>query len=232
MKFYSTWNDVRDLGIDDSAFINSFISRSEISLDSLYFGSDKEIKCAIAILSTIAESDLITSICNCVLPQLTPPDVPCFSTFSNGAARINELLEFSPSGLTYPEIGKQLTGSSSQYAQIKYGENHAKLAAMMSLVTISDQKPATVKATALGHYLVTVPYEEKELILKKLLLRDPCIQSIVQKAVGGSANYRTIVETLSETTAYRRRTSVKCLVEFALGISNTRYLLERIDWEL
>ena len=43
MSFFSTWHDVRSLGIDDSAFIKNFIERSEISLAPLNDGSEQEI---------------------------------------------------------------------------------------------------------------------------------------------------------------------------------------------
>lgn len=232
MSFYSTWHDVRALGIDDSAFIKSFIERSDVSLSALNDGNEQDIATVIQLLVALPEKEIVRMISCKDEITLLPADVPCFSTFFNGAVRLNELLEFAPEGLTYAEIGYQLVGAASQLAQIKYGENHAKLAAMMSLVTISDHRPANIRATALGHYLVALSYEEKAVVLKKLILRDPCIQAIVQAAVAGEANYRRVVETLSDSTAYRRRTSVRCAVEFALDLPETNNLLDRIIWDL
>ena len=232
MSFYSTWHDVRALGIDDSAFIKSFIERSDVSLSALNDGNEQDIATVIQLLVVLPEKEIVRMISCKDEITLLPADVPCFSTFFNGAVRLNELLEFAPEGLTYAEIGYQLVGAASQLAQIKYGENHAKLAAMMSLVTISDHRPANIRATALGHYLVALSYEEKAVVLKKLILRDPCIQAIVQAAVAGEANYRRVVETLSDSTAYRRRTSVRCAVEFALDLPETNNLLDRIIWDL
>lgn len=232
MSFYSTWHDVRALGIDDSAFIKSFIERSDVSLSALNDGNEQDIATVIQLLVALPEKEIVRMISCRDEITLLPADVPCFSTFSNGAVRLNELLEFAPEGLTYAEIGYQLVGAASQLAQIKYGENHAKLAAMMSLVTISDHRPANIRATALGHYLVALSYEEKAVVLKKLILRDPCIQAIVQAAVAGEANYRRVVENLSDSTAYRRRTSVRCAVEFALDLPEINNLLNRIIWDL
>lgn len=232
MSFYSTWHDVRALGIDDSAFIKSFIERSDVSLSALNDGNEQDIATVIQLLVALPEKEIVRVISCRDEVTLLPADVPCFSTFSNGAVRLNELLEFAPEGLTYAEIGYQLVGAVSQLAQIKYGENHAKLAAMMSLVTISDHRPANIRATALGHYLVALSYEEKAVVLKKLILRDPCIQAIVQAAVAGEANYRRVVENLSDSTAYRRRTSVRCAVEFALDLPEINNLLDRIIWDL
>lgn len=232
MSFYSTWHDVRALGIDDSAFIESFIARSDVSLSTLNDGSEEEIATATQLLMTLPENEIVRVISGGKEIPLLPAEVPCFSTFSNGAVRLNELLEFTPEGLTYEEIGYQLVGATNQLAQIKYGENHAKLATMMSLVTISDHRPANVRATALGHYLVTVSYEDKAMVLKKLILRDPCIKAIVRTAAAGETNYRKVVENLSDSTAYRRRTSVRCAVEFALDLPEIRCLLDQIVWDL
>ena len=69
-------------------------------------------------------------------------------------------------------------------------------------------------------------------LLKKLLLRDPCVQSIIRAAITGEANYRKVVENLSDSTAYRRRTSVKCVIEFALDLPETKHLLDQIVWDL
>lgn len=232
MDFYSTWSSTRDLGINDSAFKHSFLENSAVSLSVLINGSDDEIIRAVRFLDEFPETELLVAIAEREPCELDSADIPCFSTFTNGAVRLNELLEFAPKGLTYADMGNQLIGARGQFAQVKYGENHAKLAAMMSLVVISEHRPAVVKNTALGHYLVAIPFEEKTNVLKKLLFRDPCIQAIIQAAINGTANYKEIVKCLSNTTAYRRRTSVKHAVEFALDLPGTKYLLERICWDL
>jgi len=232
MGFYSTWSEVRALGIDDSAFAKSFIERSDISLYTLYNGNEKELAIAVQLLTEYPVVSLIDEISKQDSIYLLPSDIPCFSTFFNGAERVNELLLFAPAGLTYAEIGYQLVGAANNLAQNKYGENHAKLASMMSLVTISDHRPAKVCSTALGRYLVAQTYEGRNLILKKLLLRDPCIQEIIRAAIVGCANYKNVATCLSDSTAYRRRSSVKCVVEFALDFPETKKLLDQIVWDL
>lgn len=234
MNFYSTWEATRNLCVDDHAFMISFLSSIPASTEILVSGTLEDIEAALSTLNQISIGEFISTIdtldiCN----DLLPADVPCFSTFANAIVRINELLEFAEDGLTYAELGYQITSTPNLLAQIKYGENHAKLAAAMSLVSITTpHRPAKVTSTALGRYLVSLAYEEKERVLRRLLLRDRCIQLIVKDAVKGTANYRSIVKCLSDSTAYRRRTSVKCAVEFALGEPETQSLLDHIDWEL
>lgn len=234
MNFYSTWAETRALGISDNAFMNAFIDSMPISQDTLLHGSPRDVEIALSTINSIPIVEFVQAVLHSNIDRaLTPADIPCFSTFSNGVVRINELLEFAENGLTYAEIGYQITNTPNLLAQIKYGENHAKLVSTMSLVSITTpHRPARVLATSLGRYLVAYSLEQKESVLRKLLLRDPCIQLIVKQAYSGEANYRTVVKCLSDSTAYRRRTSVKCAVEFALGDETTKMILNNIVWEV
>ena len=234
MNFYSTWAETRALGISDTAFICAFIDSMPISQDVLLKGSPRDVEIALSTINSIPMIEFVHAVKhNNIDKELTPADIPCFSTFTNGIIRINELLEFAENGLTYAEIGYQITNTPNLLAQIKYGENQAKLASTMSLVSITTpHRPAKVLPTSLGHYLVAYSLEQKESILRKLLLRDPCIQLLVKQAYSGGANYRTVVKCLSDSTAYRRRTSVKCAVEFALGDETTKMILKNIVWEV
>ena len=117
-------------------------------------------------------------------------------------------------------------------ARVKYGENHSKLAAMMSLVTISSNRPAIVRATRWGTYLTRYDWRSKEEVLRKLLLRDLCVKTVVKSALIGPTTYRDVVKVLSTSTAIRRRTNVRCLVEFVLSGTDREEVLSRIDWEV
>ena len=234
MNFYAIWEATRKLCVNDDAFMVSFLSAIPSSTETLVSGTSEDIEATISTLSQIPIGEFINTIGGLdISNDLLPADIPCFSTFANAIIRINELLEFAEDGLTYAELGYQITSTPNLLAQIKYGENHAKLATAMSLVSITTpHRPAKVNSTALGRYLVSMAYEEKECVLRRLLLRDRCVQLILKDAINGTANYRSIVNCLSDTTAYRRRTSVKCVVEFALGEPETQALLDHIDWEL
>lgn len=233
MNFYSTWAETRELGVDDLSFMHGFLTLLPASQTVLFDGTSQDIEIALSTLSSIPVTEFINGIALLDrTKELTPAEVPCFSTFTNGAIRINELLEFAEDGLTYVDIGYQLMKTQSFTAQSKYGENHSKLAAAMSLVSINvHSRPANIRATSLGHYLVSFPLEQKANILRKLLLRDHCLQALIQKSLLGSVSYRSTVKQLSDSTAYRRRTSVKQLIEFALGFPETEYLLHHIMWD-
>lgn len=234
MNFYSVWSDVIDLGVDDTEFIRSFLSCLQSSLTPLNEGTQEDLLEVIEALNKVSVNRIVECIAEAdIASKLETADISCFSNFKNGAIRLNELLEFAPNGLTYSEIGQQLINAPTQTAQIKYGENHAKLAASMSLVTIDDtHRPGIVKATALGHFLTGYSMEAKSEIFRKLFMRNPCVKYILFHAKNGGACYHDVVKTLSDSTAYRRRTSVRHIMEFILNTPESRYLLNEIDWEM
>ena len=233
MDFYSVWAEMRKNGIDDRAALTAFLSRSEQSVHPLLLGGESECSNAFSNLDSIPiEQFFEVAEFMPIERALIPADVPCFSNFENGASRLNELLEFEPEGLTFSDAGYQLMNSVKPGARVKYGENHSKLAAMMSLVTISSSRPAVVKATPWGTYLTRFDMKRKDSVLKKMLIRDICVRTIVKAALNGPATYREAVKALSPSTALRRRTNVKCLVDFVLAGTEREDVLSRIDWEL
>ena len=231
MNFYSVWFEMLNNGIDDAAAIISFLKSSEQSISPLLTGTDQELEIAFKMLDSIPIERFFKVIqAMGAERELTPADIPCFSNFENGACRLNELLEFESNGLTFTDAGYQLMNSVNPGARTKYGENHSKLAASMSLVTISPTRPAIVQPTNWGKYLVQYNMQHKENVLKKLLLRDICVRAIVKSALIGAVSYVDVVNALSTSTAIRRRTNVKCLVEYVLSGTDCKEVLSRIDW--
>jgi hypothetical protein len=212
MGFYIAWKNKLECDDDDQDFVCNFLLPSTDAVNALLQSSEEEL--------------------NAANESLTTADIPCFSSFENGASRLNELLEFSPEGATFEEIGYQLMNSVKSGARVKYGENHSKLAAMMSLVIISNTRPIVVKPTPWGSFLTRYSFAEKADILKKLLLRDVCVKSILSKAFIGPVNYRDVVSFLSPSTMIRRCTNVKKLIEFILIDSEREIYLSNINWEV
>ena len=232
-KFYENWYEKRKNGTDDSDCLISFIRGTSDSLQPLFEGNDTELTTVFSVLKQVPIEDFLAVVQREEIErELTPADVPCFSTLENGASRLNELLEFEPDGLTFADAGYQLMNSVKPGARVKYGENHSKLAAMMTLVTISSTRPAIVRATRWGTFLTRYDWRSKEGVLRKLLLRDLCVKTIVKDALIGSTSYRNAVKVLSTSTAIRRRTNVKCLIEFVLSGTDREEVLSRIDWEV
>ena len=232
-NFYAEWYEKRNTGVSDLDYILSFIHSDEKTLHPLLIGNDTELSTAFDALSLVPIEEILNVIkTEPITGTLTPADVPCFSTFEMGAHRLNELLVFEPEGLSFSDAGYQLMNSIQDGARKKYGENHSKLATIMSLVRVSyAHRTALVTPTAWGQYLTKYELDQKRDILQKLLLRDLCVRTIVKEALDGPANYRNIVAFLARSTAVRRRSNVKYLVEYALTGTDYEYVLARINWE-
>ena len=232
-KYYENWYEKRNSGTDDSDCLISFIRGTSESMQPFFEGADTELAIAFSVLKQVPIEEFLAVVQNEeIARELIPADVPCFSTLENGASRLNELLEFEPDGLTFADAGYQLMNSVKPGARVKYGENHSKLAAMMSLVTISSNRPAIVRATRWGTYLTRYDWRAKEEVLRKLLLRDLCVKTIVKSALISPTTYRDAIKALSTSTAIRRRTNVRCLIEFVLSGTDREEVLSRIDWEV
>lgn len=168
MDFYSLWNETRKMGIDDSAMLQAFLRSDESAVDALYAGDEGALETAYAVIDGIDIETFFEAIkTGDYNTEITPAMVPCFSNFENGAHRLIELLEFEPNGLSFADAGFQLIDAVKEGARVKYGENQAKLARMMSLVTISSNKPAVVKATPWGSYLVSTKAKEHIKVLNQ-----------------------------------------------------------------
>lgn len=232
-NFYSAWSSTRNSGCCDRTFVVDFLRSTEESLTPLLKGGAFELTTVFNTISKVQLEDILNVLkTEEFAHELTPSDIPCFSNFDMGAHRLNELLMFEPGGLSFSDAGYQLMNSIQDGARKKYGENHSKLAAIMSLVNISyTHRTALVTATPWGQYLTNYSLSQKRDVLQKLLLRDPCIQTIVKTALLGPADYRNVVYFLAKTTAIRRRSNVKYLVEYVLTGGDYEYVLARINWE-
>ena len=232
MGFYIAWKNKLECDDDDQDFVCDFLLPSTDAVNALLQSSEEELNAAFEIIKStpLRVFDCFIDITEMNLLLLQTSLV--LAVFENGASRLNELLEFSPEGATFEEIGYQLMNSVKSGARVKYGENHSKLAAMMSLVIISNTRPIVVKPTPWGSFLTRYSFAEKADILKKLLLRDVCVKSILSKAFIGPVNYRDVVSFLSPSTMIRRRTNVKKLIEFILIDSEREIYLSNINWEV
>lgn len=233
MGFYTAWKNTTVYGEDEYDFVCDFLRPSTDAVSALLEGSEEELITAFEVIKATP----LMRVLDCFIDiagnePLTPADIPCFSKLENGTSRLNELLEFYPAGVTFAEIGYQLMNSVKPGAKVKYGENHSKLAAMMSLVDISNTRPIVVKPTLWGSFLTRYSFAEKSDVLKKLLLRDKCVKSMLSKALVGPVNYRDVVLFLSPSTMTRRGTNVKKLLEFIIKDSEREIYLSNINWEV
>lgn len=227
MDFFEQWGR----NLENVLYIYYFLEEREDTIHTLGYGFPEQEEMVYRVLTHVELERFIDCICR-LKPKdhFEKSDVPVFSDFQKASIRVPELLEFSPDGLGFDALGYQLMHCQGKIAQKKYGENQAKLAELLGLVSISVRKPRVVKLTSWGLYLIPVPWENKASILKRMTLRNAYIQFLIREACKGSVNYRDTVDCLANSTVVRCRTNVRKLMEFILKGSKRESLLKNIDW--
>ena len=133
--------------------------------------------------------------------------------------------------LDFIEIGKKLINAKLDGACKKYGENHSKLAYELNLVNLEKEKRYVVTNTKLGEFLVSIDYDTKKEILKRLWLRNPFIKEMIIRAKNGDCNYSELAsQYLSQSTVLRRKSNVKYVLGYILEESNYEFILNNITW--
>lgn len=232
MSFYGEWLACGN-PLEEQLYIKNFLEGTQESSAPLFNGNEEDLDAAYAVIKQTPLTDFFEIIeRDCQLPTLNAACVPCFSSLEKSASRVNEILEFEPEGLTFDQLGYQLMNSKKQGAQKKYGENQAKLAMTMNLVYFKKNSYTLVCPTTWGSYLTRYTFEQKQDVLKKLLLRDPCIRTLLHFAFLGPVKYCEIVPFLKKSTMIRRRTNVRSLVLFILNDSEREVAYTNIDWDV
>ncbi len=103
-------------------------------------------------------------------------------------------------------------------AHVKYGENHAKLAELLDLVTITNgpsEAHRKVYLTRLGKLFNSSDDSTKANILKSQIFNMDIVQDIINKYDYENFNIDDYLNSiLSESTAIRRRPNVKFLFHY------------------
>ena len=231
MSFYRDWLDNFKQKKNCNNYILRFLKKEPVSTAILINGNGDDLYAAYKVLTTVPLKPFFDVLLTLRFDRaITKSEILQYSSFRDGANRISELLEFFPKGETFVNLGYQLVAAKNAAANRKYGENHARLAEVLNLVTISDYKPRCVKNTAWGSYLVQYTYEEKNEVYKKLLLREYYLQFFLIQAFKGSVSYFHVVSMLAESTATRRRSNTHHILEAILSGTEWECYLSNIVW--
>ena len=143
--------------------------------------------------------------------QIDKADVPQFSDFSLAVYRTPYLAYASNQyNIPFKDIGYMLLqGSRKEVAYQKYGENHAKTAAMLGLCSVSRGK---VNASYLGVYFCNLKKEEQKSLLPKLLIYVPIIQNYIV-ADQDENLLEEYLGMLAETTQKRRVGNLNTMIQ-------------------
>lgn len=148
---------------------------------------------------------------------VTKENIPQISDLDTALFDVVAKLHDAGQVMSFEEIGHYLTRHDPAFKQNlvankKYGENHAKLAALLDLVLInkSDAR-ANIKLSEFGTYFSRLPRAEQAELVGKLCLRIPIVQNYFL-----SANPQETLEkdlgVLSLQTHKRRKNNVITLI--------------------
>lgn len=142
--------------------------------------------------------------------NIMPRDVFQFSNFENATFRLCQVLKIAGDpGVNFLEIGKMLLDDGKQRndtALIKYGENHAKTAAALSLL---HELSHTYFLSCLGYVANSLKTDQRKKLLLRLTLRNKLITHFYIASQNGNIEARELLHRLSNSTYYRRRSNIK-----------------------
>jgi len=140
-------------------------------------------------------------------------EIPQFSKLLD-VFNVLRIVEDSPeTDLDYEKLGYYFCSRNSKSgAKVKYGENHYKLAAQLGLAYFGMPLRLTELGKAVNR--VVVSDSDKENVVAHLAFRIPVIQKAVSEAHNGRFNFfNYLLCFFKESTAYRRRSSIKMLLK-------------------
>lgn len=142
--------------------------------------------------------------------QIKPADIPQFSSIEDCVYKVPHLILVSQiEEITYGQMGYLLrTEPRTDIADLKYGENHAKVAAQLGLCFIQKHK---VYPSCLGVAFDNLSAKSKTAILPKLILFIPFIQNIFVNQMT-SNDIDSQLSILSDSTRRRRLPNVWTLI--------------------
>ena len=216
------WDAFAGGDVSDKVLLQAYFTK-EIDLECLRY-ANSECKCSSldasralidAILNTSVEEaiDLIRSSENS--EAVTKDNIPQFSDLDAALYGVADILWNSGKVLSFEDMGYYLKkdDSADLIANKKYGENHAKLAALLDIVLIDKGgSRAQISLSQFGRVYCQLPKEVQEKLVPLLCLRIP----IVQNYFIGGCSYDKInddLSILSEATKKRRRPNVVTVVQ-------------------
>lgn len=237
------WIEIYDnKGSDDEVLIAFFDTDNIYSERHLYIreSSPKNIsyEASSSLCTYLLEKPLLeifsVVLNNKIKENLSPRDIPQFSNFLHGTIKIVDILSRSGDfGMTFNEAGEYLTHPGKKTpADIKYGENHSKLAELLGLVIIKKKpSPSKVFLSPVGCIFHELTHEQQELLISRLILRIPVVQSILLSAKSRKTNITNHLQCLSKTTILRRKPNVIFLINYLLpyGEGSFKALLNNIE---
>ena len=168
-------------------------------------------------INSVSMCDIITIIEKYPRTSIDVSLIPQFSNYENGTSNLIRVL--NKSDYTYEDLAIELQGDQGSSANKKYGENHAKLGALLDLAMITEdvsegKKRKKVAITSLGRYVLSLSKDEGECVIRKLILRIPIIQQLIIRSSDCEVYLTEVLRNsgASQSTIIRRKPNVTELI--------------------
>lgn len=215
MNFYLKWKNCLFDIEENKKYIKKFLSKDEESLEVFNNGTYEELVFVCKFLLEIPINNFIY--CIDETKTCTTDMIIQYSNLEHALVDVARVLKFNEQPMTFAQLGKIIMKSKEEGACKKYGENHSKLANELSMVKLERKRATEVSNTAFGKFSVGLSETDRIELAKRLVIRNEFIQKIIFYAKKGFVSYMDIAcETLSESTAIRRKSNVRQLVNIIL----------------
>lgn len=216
MKFYLEWENSLYSIEENKKYTKRFLSKDDASLKVFNEGTNDELVTVCKFLLEIPISNFIY--CIDEDRKCTTDMIIQYSNLEHALVDVVRVLKFNNNSLTFTELGKIIINAKEEGACKKYGENHAKLASELSMVKLERKSATIVSNTSFGDFSVGLSDKDRNELVKRLALRNKFIQKLIYLAKKGLVNYMDVaMETLSESTAIRRKSNVRQIVNLILA---------------
>ena len=214
MNFYKNWAETIRNDLDDSGYIKDFLNCENDTVDCLLNGEKDEVVFAIQVLLSVPMERFIFAIDHDY--DFASKDVFQYSKLEDATVTLCNLLEYEYPTLNFMDAGSKLAHAQNEYACIKYGENHIKLANALSLVKIEKflgRKMCEASITSLGSISTAMSSRDRDELINRLAIRNSFVKALIFYAKNGNVEYKTLVsKVLSGQTIIRRKHNVEIIV--------------------
>lgn len=226
MNFYLEWKNNLSSVEENEKFIKKFLSKSEDSNIVFINGTNEEL---VHVCKFLLDIPIGTFICYIDENKKCSTDMIIqYSNLEHAIVDVARVLKFINKPLTFAELGKIIINAREEGACKKYGENHSKLANELSMVLLERKGSTYVSNTSFGNFSVGLSDKDRIELVKRLVLRNEFIQKLIYLAKRGIVSYMDVAkETLSESTAIRRKSNVRQIITLVL---NGNELINNIIW--
>jgi hypothetical protein len=247
---YAHKSDCVTCAHDQNTWLNAYLEKTTRSdLLCQYFSREMDLQCLnyqestckleiesskianwfINILLDATWDEIFNALQNRINPEkINKSNISQFSNILYAIEKVPYHIYSGEVDLSYEEMGYQLDGKQKNtVARRKYGENHAKFAAQLDLVTITKiDSNYQIRPSVFGTSYYKLDRDKQAILAAKLMFRIPIVQEMFIDAQEGIIYIEDYLKDLSQTTLIRRRSNIRDIVEYIKKYSGDSHINE------